>query len=47
MDPTSITIKTMTLKMEGTLLAEMKSPLSAKVESSAMVTIKGGIVMIN
>ncbi len=46
-DPMSITIKTMTLKMEGSLLAEMKSTTSAKVESSTMVTIKGGIVMIN
>lgn len=47
MDGMSITIKTQTLKMEGSMLAEMKSPLSATVESSTMVTIKGGIVMIN
>ncbi|WP_295527181.1 type VI secretion system Vgr family protein [Novosphingobium sp. Chol11] len=47
MDPTSITIKTVTLKMEGSLLAELKSALNTKVEGSAMLTLKGGMVMIN
>ena len=47
MDPMSITIKSMTVKIEGSMMFEAKGGISAKVEGGAMCTIKGGMVMIN
>ena len=45
-EPTSVTIKTMTLSLNGQMAAELKS-MQVSVDGSAMTTIKGGIVMIN
>jgi hypothetical protein len=34
------------VKVEGSLMAELKSGAIAKVEGSAMTAVKGGVVMI-
>jgi type VI secretion system secreted protein VgrG len=46
-DQSGITIKGMMVKIEGTMMAEVKSGLMTKVEGSAMLMAKGGITMIN
>jgi type VI secretion system secreted protein VgrG len=46
MDKTSVTIKTMDLKMEGATSASLKS-LQTDVSGSVQLVAKGGIVMIN
>lgn len=45
-DQTGITLKGLMIKIEGTATAEMKSPLTT-VDGSGMLTLKGGVVMIN
>lgn len=45
-DQSGITIKGIMVKIEGTATAEMKSPMTT-VSGDAMLTLKGGIVMIN
>jgi type VI secretion system secreted protein VgrG len=46
-DQSGITIKGMMVKIEGTMMTEVKSGLMTKVEGSAMLMAKGGITMIN
>ena len=46
-DPMSITIKAMTIKLDASMMLDAKGGISAKVEGGAMLTLKGGIVMIN
>lgn len=45
-DNSGITLKGIMLKAEGTAMAEMKSPLTT-VKGDGMLTVKGGITMIN
>lgn len=45
-DQTGITMKGLTIKIEGTIMLETKAPM-AQHKGDAMMTIKGGIVMIN
>jgi len=45
-DNTGITIKGMMVKVEGSMKADVKSPMTT-VEGSGIMTVKGGIVMIN
>ena len=45
-DQTGITLKGLMIKIEGTATAELKSPLTT-VDGSGMLTLKGGVVMIN
>ncbi len=46
MDPASITIKSMMVKIEGSIMLETKG-LMVQQEASAVHIVKGGIVMIN
>jgi type VI secretion system secreted protein VgrG len=46
LDPTSITIDAMTIKINGQMMVETKG-LMVQTEASAIQTIKGGMVMIN
>jgi len=45
-DPFGITIKGLTVKVEGTAMLDVKAPL-AKVTGSGMLVLKGGVTMIN
>ncbi|MEX0337406.1 MAG: type VI secretion system Vgr family protein [Arenibacterium sp.] len=45
-DQMGVTIKGMMIKIEGTAMAEMKSPMTT-VKGDGMLTLKGGITMIN
>ncbi|WP_207480954.1 type VI secretion system Vgr family protein [Arenibaculum pallidiluteum] len=45
-DQTGVTIKGMVIKVEGTAMAEMKAPMT-QVKGDAMLTVRGGLVMIN
>jgi type VI secretion system secreted protein VgrG len=45
-DQSGITIKGMMINIEGTTMAEVKSPMTT-VKGDGMLTAKGGIVMIN
>lgn len=45
-DQSGITIKGMMVKVEGSTMLQAKSPMST-VEGSGMLTVKGGVVMIN
>jgi len=45
-DQTGITIKGMMVSIEGQVQAEIKGPM-ATVNADAMLTLKGGITMIN
>jgi type VI secretion system secreted protein VgrG len=45
-DQSGVTIKGMMVKVEGTITAEVKSPMTT-VKGDAMLTLKGGITMIN
>ena len=45
-DQTGVTIKGLMVKVEGTAMASFKAPMS-KVSGDAMLTVKGGITMIN
>jgi type VI secretion system secreted protein VgrG len=45
-DPVSVTIKTTMLKFEATAMAEVKAPVTT-VKGDAMLTLKGGMIMIN
>lgn len=45
-DTSGVTIEGLTVKITGETTAEMSSPTS-KVEGQAMLTVKGGVVMIN
>jgi type VI secretion system secreted protein VgrG len=45
-DQSGITIKGMMIKIEGTAMAEVKSPMTT-IKGDGMLTAKGGIVMIN
>lgn len=45
-DQSGITIKGMMVKIEGSTMLQAKSPMST-VEGSGMLTVKGGVVMIN
>jgi len=45
-DQSGITIKGLMIKIEGTTMAEMKSPMTT-VKGDGMLTLKGGITMIN
>jgi len=47
MDPKSITAKTLTLQMEGSLMAELKSSLTTTVDGGVGLTLKAAMVMIN
>ncbi len=46
LDPSGVTIKGVMLKAQGTAMAELKAPMTT-VDGSGMLTLKGGIVMIN
>jgi type VI secretion system secreted protein VgrG len=45
-DPVSVTIKATMLKFEATAMAEVKAPVTT-VKGDAMLTLKGGMIMIN
>jgi len=45
-DQSGVTIKGLAVKIEGTTTAEMKSPMTT-VKGDGMLTLKGGITMIN
>lgn len=45
-DPSGVTIKGPMIKVQGTAMAEVKAPLTT-VKADAMLTLKGGITMIN
>ena len=45
-DPTSVTIKTTMLKMEGQATADLKSPMTT-VKGDGILTLKGGMTLIN
>ncbi len=45
-DQTGVTVKGMMIKIEGQIQAEMKSPMT-QVNGDGMLTLKGGITMIN
>ena len=45
-DPSGITIKGIMVKVEGSAMAQLKSPLTT-VAGDGMLTVKGGITMIN
>ena len=45
-DQTGVTIKGMMINIEGTSMAELKSPMTT-VKGDGMLTAKGGIIMIN
>ena len=45
-DNTGITIKGPMIKVEGTAMAEVKAPLTT-IKADAMLTLKGGVTMIN
>ena len=45
-DQTGVTIKGIMVKIEGTAMAQLKSPLTT-VAGDGMLTVKGGITMIN
>jgi type VI secretion system secreted protein VgrG len=45
-DNSGVTIKGMMIKIEGTAMAEMKSPMST-VKGETMLILKGGVTMIN
>jgi type VI secretion system secreted protein VgrG len=46
LDQTSVTLKTTMLKMEAQATADVKSPMTT-VKGDGMLTLKGGITMIN
>ena len=46
LDQTGVTIKGLTITIEGQIQAEMKSPMT-QVNGDGMLTLKGGITMIN
>jgi type VI secretion system secreted protein VgrG len=45
-DPTSVTIQTVKLKVQAQATADVKSPMTT-VKGDAMLTLKGGMTMIN
>ena len=45
--PMEIKLKAMTIKADASMMFEAKGGISAKVQDSAMCTIKGGMVMID
>jgi type VI secretion system secreted protein VgrG len=45
-DPMGVTIKGMMIKLDASMMLEMKGALMAKHESSLMTTVKGSIIMI-
>jgi len=45
-DQTGVTIKGLMVNVEGTIMANLKAPMT-KVSADAMLTMKGGITMIN
>lgn len=45
-DATGVTIKGVMVKIEGTAMAQLKSPMTT-VSGDGMLTLKGGIAMIN
>lgn len=47
MDPMSITIKAMSIKLDASMNFEAKGGISAKLQGGASCMVKGGIVMIN
>ena len=46
LDQMGVTIKGMTIKIEGQITAEMKSPMTT-IKGDAILTAKGGLVMVN
>jgi type VI secretion system secreted protein VgrG len=46
LDQTGVTIKGMTIKVEGQIMTQVKAPMT-QVNGDAMLTLKGGITMIN
>jgi len=46
MTPSSITIKSVSVTVQGEATAEVKSPMTT-VKGDGMLTLKGGVVMIN
>ena len=46
LDQSGVTIKGMMIKAKGTAMAEVKAPMTT-VKGDGMLTLKGGITMIN
>jgi type VI secretion system secreted protein VgrG len=46
MDPMSITMKSPTITVKADMKADVKSPMTT-VSGDMMLTLKGGVVMIN
>jgi len=46
MDPVSITMQSLTIKIQAQVLLQEEAPM-VQITGDAMTTIKGGVVMIN
>lgn len=46
LDPTSITLKSVMIKIQGSAMLDMKAPMTT-CKGTAMLTLKGGMTMIN